>query len=106
MFLTYSLILSLPGMKLLGVVIVFVVVVNALFVDEQADLLGQLRTSDLSIVLILKQWFEGEKGESVVSKLPFLSFPLLVPKSCCGYLFLGLKTLFVVIVSELIFSDL
>ena len=103
---TDCLILSLPGMKWFGVVIVFVVVVNTLFVDEQADLLGQLKTSDLSIVLILKQWFEGEKGDSGVSKLPFLSFPLLVPKSCCGYLFLGLKTLFVVMVSELIFSDL
>ena len=85
--------------------IVFLVVVNTLAVDEQAELLGQSRTSDLSILLIPKQWFEGEKGDSGISKLPFLSFPLSVPKLWCGYLFLGL-TLFVGMVSELIFSDL
>ena len=48
-------------------------------------------TSDLSILLIPKQWLEGEKRDSDFSKLPFLSFSLLVPKSWCGYLFLGLK---------------
>ena len=55
-------------------------------------------------LLIPKEWFEGEKGE--ISKLLFPSFPLLVPQSWCRYLLLGLKTLFVVMVSELIFSDL
>ena len=49
-------------------VVVFVVVVNTLAVDEQAELLRQLRTSDLSILLIPKQWFEGEKGDSAISK--------------------------------------
>ena len=41
--------------------IVFVAVVNSLAVDELAELLGQLRTSDLSIFLTPKQWFEGGK---------------------------------------------
>ena len=104
--LTDCLILSLPGMNRLGLVIIFVVAVNTLAVDKLAELLGQLKTLDLSILLIPKHWFEGEKGDSGISKLPFLSIPLLVPKSWCGYLFLGLKTLFVVMVSELIFSDL
>ena len=88
-------------MNRLGLVIVFVVVVNTLAVDEQAELLGQLRTSDLSILLIPKRWFESEKEDSGIS-----CFPLLVPKSWCGYLFLDLKRLFVAMVSELIFSAL
>ena len=88
-------------MNRLGLVIVFVVVVSTLAVDEQAELLGQLRRSDLSILLIPKRWFESEKEDSGIS-----SFPLLVPKSWCGYLFLDLKSLFVVMVSELIFSAL
>ena len=83
--LTDCLILSLPSVNRPGLVIVFVVVVNTLAVDELAELLGQLRTSDLSILLIPKQWFVGEKGDSDISKLPFSSFPLLVPKSWCGY---------------------
>ena len=89
-----------------GLEIIFVVAVNTLAVDKLAELLGQWRTSDLSILLIPKQWFEGEKRDSDISKLPYSSFPLLVPKSWCVYLFLCLKTLFVVTVSELIFSDL
>ena len=97
--LTDCLTLSLPGMNRLGLVIVFVFVVNNLAVDEQAELFRPLRTSDLSILLIPKQWFEGEKEDSGISKLPFLSFLLLVPKLWCGYLFLGLKTLFVVVIS-------
>ena len=76
-----------------GLVIVFVVA-NTLPIDELAELLGQLRTSDLSISLIPKQWFEGEKGDSDISKLTFPSFPLLVPRSWCGYQFLGLKNRF------------
>ena len=48
--------------------IVFVAVVNTLAVDEQEELLRQLRTSDVSILLIPKQWFEGEKGDSAISK--------------------------------------
>ena len=79
--LTDCLILSLPGMNRPGLVIVFVVVVNSLAVDELAELLGQLRTSDLSILLIPKQWFEDKKGDYDISKLAFPSFPLLVPKS-------------------------
>ena len=75
------LVLSLPGMNRPGLVIVFVVVVNSLAVDELAELLGQLRTSDLSILLIPKQWFEDKKGDYDISKLAFPSFPLLVPKS-------------------------
>ena len=51
-------------------------------------------------------WGWERRFYSDISKLSFLSFPLLVPKSWCGYLFLGLKTLFVVMVSELIFLDL
>ena len=91
--------LSLPGMNRLGLVIVVVVVVNNLAVDRQAEQLGQLSSSDLSIWLTPKQWFEGEKGDSGILKLPFLSFPLLVPNSWRGYLFVAM-------VSELIFSDL
>ena len=78
-------------MNRLGLVIVFVFVVNNLAVDEQAELFRPLRTSDLSILLIPKQWFEGEKGDSG-------------HKTWCGYLFQGLKTLFVMMVSELIFQ--
>ena len=74
-------------MNRLGLVIKFVFVVNNLTVDEQAELFGQLRTSDLSILLIPKQWFEGEKEDSGISKLPFLSFLLLVPKLWCGIYF-------------------
>ena len=48
---------------------------------------------------------EGEKGDSGNSKLPFSSFPVLVPKSWCGYLLLGLKYLFDMVVSEMIFSS-
>ena len=58
------------------------------------------------ILLIPKQWFQVEEGDSDISKLPFLSFPLLEVKSWYGYLFLGLKTPFSGIVSELSFSDL
>ena len=47
---------------------------------------------------------EGEKGDSRNSKLSFSSFPVLVSKSWCGYLLLGLKYLFDVVVSEMIFS--
>ena len=65
-----------------------------------------MRTSDLSVLFIPKQWFKGEKEDSGISKLPLLSFPLLVAKSWCGYLFLGVKTLFVVMVSKQDFSDL
>ena len=67
--------------------IVFVFVVNNLAVDEQAELFRPLRTSDLSILLIPKQWFEGEKEDSGISELPFLSFLLLVPKLWCGIYF-------------------
>ena len=104
------LILSLLGMNRPGLVIVFpkkqkvivfVVVVNSLTVDELAKLLGQLRTSDLSIFLTPKQWFEGEKGDSDIPKLPFSSFPMLVLTPWRENLFLGLKTLFAVMVSEL-----
>ena len=78
-------------MKWLGVVILFVVVVNTLFVNEQADLLGRLRTSDLSIALILKQWFEGEKGDSEFSFFSSVSAEVMLwvsisrPKNsiCC-----------------------
>ena len=47
---------------------------------------------------------EGEKGDFDISKLPFSSFAWLVPKSWCGCLFLGLKTLFAGMVSKLIFK--
>ena len=57
-----------------GLVIVFAAVVNTLAVDELAELPEQLRTSDLSILLIPKQWFEGQKGDSDISKLPFSIF--------------------------------
>ena len=73
--LTYCLILSLPGMNKPGLVILFVVVVNTLAADNVAELLGQLRTSDLSVLLIPNQWFVGEKEDSDISKLPFSSFP-------------------------------
>ena len=42
--LTDCLILSLPGMNSLGLVIVFVVVVNTLVVDEQAGTVDDIRT--------------------------------------------------------------
>ena len=79
-----------------GLVIVFVVVANTLAVDDLAEHPGQFRPSELSTFLIPKQWLT----------LTFPSFPLLVPKSWCGYLFSGLRTLFVVMVLELIFLDL
>ena len=65
------LIVSLPGMNRPGLVIVFAVVINTLAVDELAELLGQLRTSDLSILLIPKQWFVVRK-----KVLTFLTFHL------------------------------
>ena len=99
--------LYLSGMNNPGLVIIFADVVNNVAVGELAELFGQLRTSNLSILLIPNQWFEGEKGDSDISKLPFLSFSLLAPKSWYGYLFLRLKTLFSAMgVSKLIFSDL
>ena len=52
--LTYCLILFLPGMNRPGLAIVFVVVANTLAIDELAELLGLLMTSDLSILLIPK----------------------------------------------------
>ena len=69
--------------------ITFIVAVNSLAIGEPAKLLGQIKASNLSILLISKQWFEDEKGDSDISKLPFPSFPLLVLKSWCGYLLLG-----------------
>ena len=74
--LTDYLILSQPGMNGPGLMIVFVVVVNTLAVDDLAELLGPLRASDLSILLIPNQWFVGEKQDSDTTKLPFSSFPL------------------------------
>ena len=65
-------------MKSPDLVTVFVAVVNTLAVDKLAELLRQLRTSDL--FLTAKQWFESMKGDSDISKLPCSSFPLLVPK--------------------------
>ena len=58
------------------------------------------------ILLIPKQWFQVEEGDSDISKLPFSSFPLLEVKSWHGHLFLGLKTPFSGMVSEISFSDL
>ena len=58
------------------------------------------------ILLIPKQWFQVEEGDSDISKLPFSSFPLLEGKSWHRYLFLGLKTPFSGMVSELSSSDL
>ena len=52
--LTYCLILFLPGMNRPGLAIVFVVVANTLAIDELAELLGLLMTSDLLILLIPK----------------------------------------------------
>ena len=73
--LTDFLILSLIGMDTFGLVMVFIVVVNTLAVDGQAELLRQLRkSSELSILLIPKQWFEDDKEDFGISKLPFLSF--------------------------------
>ena len=43
--------------------LMIVVVVNALAIDELPELPGHLRTSNLSILLIPKEWFEGEKGD-------------------------------------------
>ena len=43
--------------------LVIVVVVNNLAIDELPELPGHLRTSNLSILLIPKEWFEGEKGD-------------------------------------------
>ena len=53
--LTGCLILTPTGTNKPVLVIVFVVVVNALVVDEMVELLGELLTSDLSILLIPKQ---------------------------------------------------
>ena len=65
-------------MKSPDLVTVFVAVVNTPAVDELAELPRQLRTSDL--FRTAKQWFEGVKGDSDISKLPCSSFLLLVPK--------------------------
>ena len=65
---TDCLILSLPGMNRPGLVILFVVVVNTLAIEKLAELLRQLRTSDLSILLVPKQWLVGKKGDSDISK--------------------------------------
>ena len=43
--------------------LMIVVAVNALAIDELPELPGHLRTSNLSILLIPKEWFEGEKGD-------------------------------------------
>ena len=53
--LTGCLILTPTGTNKPVLVIVFVVVVNALVVDEMVELLGELLTSDLLILLIPKQ---------------------------------------------------
>ena len=47
-----------------GLGIAFAVVVNSLTVDEVTKLFGQLITSDLSISLIAKEWFGGQKRNS------------------------------------------
>ena len=47
-----------------GLGIAFAVVVNSLTVDEVTKLFGQLTTSDLSISLIAKEWFGGQKRNS------------------------------------------
>ena len=53
--LTDCLILSLISMDTFGLVMVFIVVVNTLALDEQAELLRQLRkSSDLSIIFYSK----------------------------------------------------
>ena len=85
--LTDCLMLYLSGMNNPGLVIIFADVVNNVAVGELAELFGQLRTSSLSILLIPNQWFEGEKGDSDISKLPCPSFALLLPKSWCGIYF-------------------
>ena len=66
---TDYLILSLPSIKKPDSVIVSAVVINTLAIDELAELLGQLKTPDLSILLIPKQWFEGCKIIVWVSNL-------------------------------------
>ena len=65
---TDCLILSLSGMNKPGLVIVFVAVVNTLAADNLTELLGQLMTSDLSILLNSRQWFESDIGYSDISK--------------------------------------
>ena len=98
------LILYLPCINKPDLVVIFVVPVNILAVDELAELRGQLRTSDLSILLIPKQWFESQKGDYDISKLPVPSFFLLVPKSWFRYLVLDLKILFAWMILGLNFS--
>ena len=65
--------MNYPGLK---IVFVAVIVVNIQAEVELSNLLGQLWTSDLSILLLPKQWFEGEKGDSNISNLPFSCFPV------------------------------
>ena len=55
---------SLLGINKPGLGIAFTVVVNSLTLDELTKLSGQLITSDLSISLIVKQLFGGEKRNS------------------------------------------
>ena len=55
---------SLLGINKPGLGIAFTVVVNSLTLDELTKLFGQLITSDLSISLIVKQLFGGEKRNS------------------------------------------
>ena len=66
--LTDCLILSTSGMNQPGLVIVFVAVVNTLAADDLTELRGQLMTSDLSVLLNPRQWFESDIGDSDISK--------------------------------------
>ena len=67
---------SLLGINKPGLGIAFTVVVNSLTLDELTKLSGQLITSDLSISLIVKQLFGGEKRNSGNYFLKIITFSI------------------------------
>ena len=95
--LTDCLILSLISMDTFGLVMVFIVVVNTLALDEQAELLRQLRkSSDLSIIFYSKTVVWGWERRfwnfkvtfpvfSSVSATDMMWVPIFRPKDsiCC-----------------------
>lgn len=67
---------SLLGINKPGLGIAFTVVVNSLTLDKLTKLSGQLITSDLSISLIVKQLFGGEKRNSGNYFLKIITFSI------------------------------
>ena len=80
---------SLLGINKPGLGIAFTVVVNSLTLDELTKLSGQLITSDLSISLIVKQLFGGEKRNSGNYFLKIITFSIF--SSVSGKFIVGIS---------------